>query len=187
MPSRKINNRKAVRKHKNQGLILPPSPKSKPFLLPLPTQAAVKNGGFENRTLAPWDPGPKTPSGEIFVTTVNPHSGLQAARMQCIGNTSMTLKQRITQLRRGRNYQLTIWIRRNVISTLGLVILRLANTTIVYPITSIPMTTYGRFTKTIQIPGNSGSTSSNLEIQLVSGTLGADITIDDVSITQLNT
>ncbi|MBD8497235.1 carbohydrate binding domain-containing protein [Paenibacillus arenosi] len=185
MPSRKIGNRKAVRKHKNHQATVPSSRNYKTLLLPQPTQATIKNPGFENRTLSPWNPGPPSQLGQIFVTTVTPHSGLQAARMLCVENTVMALKQKISNLKRGRSYQVSMWLRRNVVSTLGQVRVRLGGLPAIYGISAIPMNTYRQFIDTFQIPGERGNTSFDLEIFLFSSTIGTDITIDDVSITLL--
>ncbi|WP_186786036.1 carbohydrate binding domain-containing protein [Paenibacillus agilis] len=185
MQSRKIGIRKAAHKHKNKGAIVPPSRINKPLLLAQPTQTTIRNPGFENRTLSPWNPGPPSPFGQIFVTTVTPHSGLQAARMLCVENTVMTLKQKISNLKRGRSYQVSMWLRRNVVSTLGQVRVRLGGSPAIYGINAIPMNTYKQFIDAFQIPGDRGATSFDLEIFLFSSTIGTDITVDDVSITLL--
>ncbi|WP_404302090.1 hypothetical protein [Paenibacillus sp. DP01] len=44
----------------------------------LPTQAVVRNGGFEDQDLTPWIANVSNVTGQIFITRTNPHSGNQA-------------------------------------------------------------------------------------------------------------
>ncbi|MEK5407399.1 carbohydrate binding domain-containing protein [Paenibacillus sp. FSL W8-0439] len=151
----------------------------------LPTQAVVRNGGFEDQDLTPWIANVSNVTGQIFITRTNPHSGNQAVRISANPGHSVSLRQTISDLRRGRRYRVTFWVR-NLISPFGgRLQISLGEQTYTIQLNSLPSSQYERVSRTFSISGNSGTVSRDLVFRVTAQDAFATILLDDVSISRL--
>ncbi|PNQ78100.1 MULTISPECIES: carbohydrate binding domain-containing protein [Paenibacillus] len=152
-----------------------------------PTQAVVRNGGFENQDLPPWIANVSNVTGQIFIINNNPHSGNQAVRITANPGHSVSLRQTISDLRRGRRYRVTFWVRNLIKPFGGRLQVSLGEQTYTIQLTSLPSSQYERVSRTFSISGNSGTVSRDLVFLVTAQDTFSTILLDDVSISLLRT